>query len=190
MAEKVRFIRVKGRVIPIKNAKKRKRIEGAGLIASGGAISASGAFVSGKFAKKSKSIRSEFFKNLKKTPQQLDLFTSPKFPHGKSQTRRIAAKRAIASRSIFKNTSLLTSALVGLGVTKFVSSFDDNKKDNSAASQLVGTGAFAVTESIQRNVFSKVSKGTSFKSSFGADFKKVAKTLSPRKVVKAFKVFF
>ena len=49
---------------------------------------------------------------------------------------------------------------------------------------------FAVTESIQRNVFSKVSKGTSFKSSFGADFKKVAKTLSPRKVVKAFKVFF
>lgn len=200
--EKVKFVRIKGRIVPIRNSKKvsgkekarrTKKAQGVALVSAGGIFAASGATVAGLFSRKSKQLRKDFASKLKKTPVQLDMFRSPKFKHGTSQTRRIAARRAIVSKSVFNKTSLLTSALVAIGTTKLVNNFSKNKstsESNQIKAELLGVGAFAATSSIQRGVFNKVSKGSSLRKSFAKDFSDLAKKVKVKKVYKAFKVFF
>jgi hypothetical protein len=206
--EKVRFIRVRGRIVPIKNKKKREGVESAGLLAGGAVVSVGGAVGAGKLAKKARDLRTKSnigYQNirssgsaraglkkfrLRKNPAgkivgmggkaksmtgQLDMFQSAnKFVASKAKlSSRVGAyKSAFRARSLFKHSNVLSSALVGLGVERFLSASGIEDKDKllgDFSSEVAGVGASFITHDVSKRVMNKVGHGESLRKGLKAD---------------------
>lgn len=199
----VRFIRKRGRIIPIFSKKKKRDLkEGALTLSSGVAISASGAAASGFAAKKFFSIKNKreiVLANAMATLSPRLKFSSdgiksvgrtrlPTIPTLKAfgvtnrQVKRMG-KFAKISRGTFKFSRIGSAALVGLGTEKLLSAsgFNESGLGSEIGSESVGVAAATLNELFSSRVVKKVAfnepifKG--FKKGANKSFKSVGKTI-------------
>ena len=181
---KIRFVRIRGRIVPIRPKKdKHLKIKGAALITSGAALS----FITGKITGKAlKKAERESLASFRFIKEQTDFLPkrfrgSPSFGFGRARTRLRFAR---GSRLLGQ---LIGGALISQGLQKGLGSFgiSANSLEANIATEVGSQAAAAI---IARQVDRKLKIPTKFSVPKGV--KSFGKLIAKRFIARKFRVKF